>query len=295
MTGPSRLALFAVLLVAVFAGATVLGDAVDPASSGAGEDHAAEGDAGSGEHGGGHAAEEEEQASEAALPGLAIAQDGYRLVLQRSSFEAGARAQRFEFRIVDPAGRPVRDFEVEHAKRMHFIVARRDMADFQHLHPTMRADGTWTQAVRFARGGSYRVFTDFTREGAQHTLGADVQVAGGYRPGPLASAERTIRSDGGLEVTLRAAAAHAGREERVAFDVRERGRLVNDRLERYLGATGHLVALREGDLAYLHTHPEGDELAFATSFPSAGAYRLFVQFSYQGRVHTAAFTRRVSP
>ena len=28
----------------------------------------------------------------------------------------------------------------------------------------------------------------------------------------------------------------------------------------YLGARGHLVALREGDLAYLHVHAEEDEL-----------------------------------
>ncbi|NKX51639.1 hypothetical protein HER39_13910, partial [Arthrobacter deserti] len=28
-------------------------------------------------------------------------------------------------------------------------------------------------------------------------------------------------------------------------------------LEPYLGAYGHLVALRAGDLAYLHVHPEG--------------------------------------
>jgi hypothetical protein len=38
-----------------------------------------------------------------------------------------------------------------------------------------------------------------------------------------------------------------------------------------------------------------DELAFDTTYPSAGAYRLFVQFSYEGRIHTAAFTQRVSP
>jgi len=86
-------------------------------------------------------------------------------------------------------------------------------------------------------------------------------------------------------------------------------------VEDYLGAKGHLVALREGDLAYLHVHPTagghepmatGDEgghgghggdgalVAFATEFPSAGRYRLFLQFKHGGRVHTAAFTERVA-
>src|SRR3546814_3056298 len=52
-------------------------------------------------------------------------------------------------------------------------------------------------------------------------------------------------------------------------------------LQPYLGAYGHLVALREGDLAYLHVHPEGaspsgpDQLSgphvqFATSAPTPG-------------------------
>ena len=54
------------------------------------------------------------------------------------------------------------------------------------------------------------------------------------------------------------------------------------------------MALREGDLAFLHVHPDGDDVAFATEFPSAGRYRLFLQFRHGGRVHTAAFTREVS-
>lgn len=54
------------------------------------------------------------------------------------------------------------------------------------------------------------------------------------------------------------------------------------------------MALREGDLAYLHTHPESDAPTFALNYPSAGSYRLFAQFRYQGRIHTAAFTQRVA-
>ncbi len=81
---------------------------------------------------------------------------------------------------------------------------------------------------------------------------------------------------------------------RVAFDVLRDGRSITDELQPYLGAKGHLVTLRLGDLAYLHTHPEGDELAFETELPSAGAYRLWVQFQLDGRIHTAAFTQEVA-
>ena len=57
------------------------------------------------------------------------------------------------------------------------------------------------------------------------------------------------------------------------------------------------MALREGDLAYLHVHPteDGDDaVSFMTEFPSAGRYRLFLQFKHDGRVHTAAFTQEVA-
>ena len=50
-------------------------------------------------------------------------------------------------------------------------------------------------------------------------------------------------------------------------------------------------APRDGDLAFLHVHPTDDEAArFAATFPTAGRYRLFLQFKHAGRVHTAAFT-----
>lgn len=280
MTTAARLGLFAVFLVAVFAGAAAIGGAADPSGSEPGGGHAAAG-AHEADHGGGT------QRAEAAVPGLTVAAGGYRLALERRSYDESTRPQGLAFQILDDEGRPVRNFDVAHEKRMHVIVVRRDFAGFQHVHPRLHDDGTWTQPVTFADGGTYRVFADFTRDGRQHTLGADVQVSGDFRAAALPAPRRSVRSDGGLEVTLRA------HDRRLAFDVRDRGQAVNDRLEQYLGSKGHLVALREGDLAYLHTHPADDALAFETTFPSASAYRLFVQFSYEGRIHTAAFTHRV--
>ena len=65
------------------------------------------------------------------------------------------------------------------------------------------------------------------------------------------------------------------------------------RTERYLGAGGHLVALREGDLAFLHVHPLDDGVTFEATFPSAGRFRLFLQFKHAGRVQTVAFTEEI--
>ena len=70
-------------------------------------------------------------------------------------------------------------------------------------------------------------------------------------------------------------------------------------LEPYLGAYGHLVALREGDLAYLHVHPHGEEpetgqtsgpeVAFEVTAPTPGRYLLYLDFQVDGQVHTAPF------
>ena len=80
--------------------------------------------------------------------------------------------------MVGSGGDPVRDFEVEHDKRMHLILARRDLSGFQHVHPRLGSDGRWSTNVKVPDAGSYRVFADFKRRGENHTLAADVAVDG---------------------------------------------------------------------------------------------------------------------
>ena len=42
-------------------------------------------------------------------------------------------------------------------------------------------------------------------------------------------------------------------------------------------------------------HPDENRLKFMATFPTAGSYRLFLQFTTDdGRLHTAAFTQEVS-
>jgi len=286
---PVRLALFAALLAATFGAAAALGGAVDPDTdtSGSHDDGAAMTATHSGSTAG-HEAGEEATTQPAALPGLAVAQDGYRLELASDRATRGTRRP-LAFRILDADGHPVRRFDLAHGKRMHVIVVRRDLAGFQHLHPTRDADGTWRTTAALAQAGSWRVFADFTIDGTQRTLGADLQVPGDVRPATLPAPAATTRSDRGATVALHREGA------RVTFTVRDRdGSDVTGHLQPYLGAKGHLVALRAADLAYLHTHPDGDTLAFETHLPSAGAYRLFVQFRLDGVIHTAAFTEEAT-
>ena len=227
--------------------------------------------------------------------GLAVADRGLALQLADTELERG-RASRLRFRIAAADGTPVRDFAVEHEKRMHLIVVRRDGQGFQHLHPTMDAQGTWSVPLTLEQAGAYRVFADFKHDERAQTLAADLVVDGSANYEPLRAPATTATTADGYEVSLDEQSVRAGREAELRFTVRRGGKVI--RTEPYLGAGGHLVALREGDLAYLHVHPgddaKGDSVPFMTEFTTAGRYRLYLQFKHGGRVHTAEFTQEVA-
>jgi hypothetical protein len=286
MNALAKLAAFAAVLVVVFGAAALAGGAVgpvhEPATVARGEPSDDMGMDGA--HG------EEAKMTPRAVRGLAVSDGGLTLKLARTTAAPG-KPFNLAFRIIDRDGQTVRDFDVEHTKRMHFIVVRRDMTGFQHLHPTERADGTWTVPVTLSDAGSYRVFADFAVDDKPYTLADDVTVDGTVRSRELPAPVKSVDVDG-LRVSLTEGASHAGEESELGFSVMRDGRPVA--IENYLGAKGHLVALRQGDLAFLHVHPDENSLKFMATFPTAGRYRLFLQFQVDGRVHTAAFTQEVS-
>ena len=273
-----NLGIFAVALVALFGLAVVAGRLLDP--------DAPVGEAA--EHSNGHSKAMTDMTIDH-VRGLAVAENGLRLVIDDPELRRGAEGE-LRFRIVDADGRAVRDFDVEHTKRMHLIVARRDLTGFQHLHPTMGPDGTWSAPLRLPDAGSYRVFADFAHEGRLTTLAADVRVDGAADLKALPAPQPVATSDGGYDVRLAAGVARPGRESTLRFTVTRGGRPVA--VQPYLGASGHLVALREGDLAFLHVHPV-EHGAFQATFPTVGRYRLFLQFRVADRVQTVAFTQEV--
>ncbi|MBJ7452694.1 MAG: hypothetical protein JHC71_11500 [Blastococcus sp.] len=294
MNTPLKLAAFGAGLVAVFGAATGLGAAVGPVgpaaadSSAAGHDMAAGDDAA-------HGADEGD--AEHLPGGLAVSEDGYTLALDRPDLPAGDDVP-FAFRILGPDGSAVTDYAVRHDQDLHLIAVRRDLAGYQHVHPELGADGVWRIPLDLSPG-SWRVFADFaaTADDEDRTLGADLQVAGDYAPAPLPEPSRTAEVDG-YEVSLDGDLV-AGEESELTLTVRRDGAPVTD-LQPYLAAYGHLVALRTGDLAYLHVHPTGEPgdgvtpagpgITFATTTPSPGSYRLFLDFRHGDVVRTAAFT-----
>ncbi|MEU4193538.1 hypothetical protein AB0E69_16685 [Kribbella sp. NPDC026611] len=292
-----RLGAFAGALVLAFAAAYGIGSAVDPIAAADTPAQAAQptdgmADMGA-EHGGGHD-------SGGQLPGLAVSDAGYTFAPATTFFTSGAKTQ-LRFTIQGPDGRPVTKYTKTHEKDLHLIVVRRDLSGFHHVHPTLAADGTWSIPFTFTAGGTWRLYADFQPAGLDRnlTLGTDVNVSGLYIPVPL-NDPAAVTSVQGYDVTL-AGTPVAGKESQLTFKVSRGGKPVTD-LQPYLGAFGHLVSLRSGDLAYLHNHPAqhaepgmkgGPEITFATTFPTAGTYSLFLDFQHAGAVHTAEFTVKV--
>jgi hypothetical protein len=296
-----RIAIFAIGLLAVFAGAVGIGSLVEPADTSTEAAHE-EGGHGAESHGGGAQAEAMRQAP----AGLAVSEADYLLHLD-PTFLARGEARELRFSITDADGETVTDFDELHERRMHLIVVRRDGRGFRHLHPEMDDAGVWTVPIELSEVGVYRVFADFSLAGEQHTLATDLFVPGGNFEAQPLPPPASLDSANGYDVHLRAGEPHAGESSSLTFAVSKGGEDVDD-LAPYLGAKGHLVALREGDLAFLHVHPvetadkhahgghaeEGtgspNEIAFAASFPTAGRYRLYLQFKHEGAVQTAQFT-----
>lgn len=285
MSTSVRVAGFLLGLAAIFAVALGVGkvagptpEEVAPASHSASHDAAHTDGAGDEAGHGGHG----RPAAQEVPGGLQVSQDGYTLHLVQPSASAGRST--LSFHVLDPAGRPVTAYDVQHEKRLHLIAVRRDLTGFQHVHPTLADDGTWSVPLDLT-AGTWRIFADFKpSDGDPLTLGADLQVDGAVRAAPPPADRRTDTVDG-YTVSLEGDIA-AGADAELTTTVTRDGKQVD--LQPYLGAEGHLVALREGDLAYLHVHPEGS--VFHTSLPSPGRYRFFLDFKHDGVVRTAEFT-----
>ena len=291
MRTATTLGAFALGLIAVFAGAVGVGSAVEPVGAAAPE-HSADARTGARHGDTGH------DDAPPAPQGLSSSLDGYTLRLDTPALPAGAAAT-LSFRVLGPGGEPVTAYTPTHDEDLHLVVVRRDGTGYQHVHPRRDATGRWSTPLALPTAGTYQVYADTAPAGHDMALvlAAGLQVAGDYRPEPLPAPSRTAEVDG-YTVTLSGDLV-AGQSSPLVLTVSRGGRPVTD-LQPYLAAYGHLVSLRDGDLAYLHTHPEGSPgdgrtaagpgIAFGVDVPTPGAYRLYLDFRHGDVVRTAAFT-----
>lgn len=235
--------------------------------------------------------------------GLTDQASGFRLTLLDSSLPAGQPGP-LRFRITSADGQPVTRFQEDQTKLMHFYLIRTDLTGFQHIHPTMAPDGTWTAPLEAAAPGSYRAYAQFITPDASGkpvslVLSQQITVPGTAARAPLPPVSSTAEVDG-YTLTLQGEPM-SGMSHPLTVTVTKNGRPVTD-LQPYLDTYAHLTAFHDGDLAFAHLHPQGTvngdhggpQLQFDAMFPKNGTWRLFLQFQTGGVLHTAAVTVPVS-
>lgn len=215
--------------------------------------------------------------------GLSDTGGGFRFRLDTSAVRAGAPA-RMDLTL-ERAGTPFTRLDQAHGEPpLHLILVRRDLAGYVHVHPRVRGD-RFTVTATLPTAGVWRAYADFEVDGKKVVLGRDIFVPGAFTAEPLAPPRQSAAVDG-YDIRLR-------RGTDLAFEISRGGRPVSA-LQPYLGASGHLVAIRRDDLAYLHVHPRegspGGTVAFEAELAQPGRYALFLQFRHAGKVHTASFT-----
>jgi hypothetical protein len=235
--------------------------------------------------------------------GLSDSRDGYRLTSTDTTLAVGKKAA-YRFAVTGPDGKPVTAFAVDQTKRLHFYAIRSDLTGFQHIHPVMAKNGTWTADLSALTSGSWRMFATFTPDsgpgkGTAFVLSRTITVPGTATKTPLPAAASSTTVDG-YTVTVKGDLM-AGMEHPLTVTVTKAGKPVTD-LQPYLDTYAHLTAFHQGDAAFAHLHPTttvngnhgGPDLSFHAELPTTGNWRLFLQFQTGGQLHTAALTLRVS-
>jgi len=216
----------------------------------------------------------------------------------------------FSYKIKNDKGEVLKNYEITHEKIMHFIAVRKDLSNFQHLHPEFnQSTGEFTVMVTFPGDGPYRLFPDFTpgEENPQKlpvTVYHDVEVGNSskyYAQSVVPDTEQTkTYGDYKIAITF---PKDAKKQQEITYslNITKDGKLVTN-LENYLGALGHSVILKEGSLDFIHTHAleatsgehsmqqeitsTGPKISFTTSFPESGVYKIFTQFQQEGEIQT---------
>jgi hypothetical protein len=225
------------------------------------------------------------------------------------------------------SGEVVRDFEVVHTKRFHLFVISQDLEFFEHIHPTMGDDGTWTIETTVPKPGYYEVLCDFMPKGGSAQFLNAPFVTAGYA-GDLAAdsahliPDTTLRkSDGDITANLsfNPAQPTSGQYTHLSLDLTDTvsGRAITD-LQTYLGQFSHMLLLSEDLQCYVHSHPinfvvesedaaavpeyiiapdadlatirGGPRVTFDALMPKAGVFRAWTQFQRNNQVRTIPFT-----
>jgi hypothetical protein len=226
------------------------------------------------------------------------------------------------YTITDEKGKVIKDFLFDHTKLMHFILARHDLQDFQHLHPNFdKNTGVFSVPVTFPDNGTYRLFADFIpaeteKEDKGNALSVipyqDVQIGKSTSSVPIALDSATTKTVGMYTITYKIPKEiTTNTQTTILLHVSQNGQPITQ-FDTYLGAKAHGILIKKDTFDFVHLHdmesmqknammgnenmhemnPQNNnaDISFTYIFPSSGIYKLFSQFQIQGQVITTNYT-----
>ncbi len=205
---------------------------------------------------------------------------GYQLVTETISDRSAT------FHLRDSHGETVTDFASAHGAVLHVVLTRPDLSSFQHIHPAIHGDGSWTVAIE--EPGPWHLVFESTPIADDKPVAQPIIVTTDIDDGTVIEPVTLPAADDTVEVDGLVVARHGFRFSLTNAD----GSSATD-VEPYLEQVAHLVAIRQDDLAFAHIHPLDSPPAtfdFGDGISQAGTYRLFLQFGHAGSVVTVAFT-----
>jgi heavy metal-binding protein len=257
----------------------------------------------------------------------------FRLVLRTEPAEVRPGEKiRLLFTFLRPGSEEiVKDFEIVHTKPFHLFIVSQDLEHFEHIHPVMRPDGTWTIETAVPKPGYYQVMCDFMPTGGTGQFLTAPLVTSGYA-GDLAADSahlvpdrdfRTSVADLTVAVTFDPPQLASCQYTHLNFYLTDTktGRPVTD-LQTYLGQFSHMLLMSEDLQCYVHSHPinlvveqedpagvpeyiippdadlekirGGPRVIFDALMPKAGVFRAWAQFQRNNQVRTVHFTFNVA-
>lgn len=189
----------------------------------------------------------------------------YRLEVTEASPVAVNAPSRLLLSVVAADGGRATRFDRHHGEPMHLIATSFDLEDFQHLHPTLLADGSFTVELRPGRASPYALFAEVSpSDGAgaaqvlRHTLwpaGArggvarldDADAFDGRR------ALRHTTDDTSLVLAPLDAPLEAGVPVALSIEVEDVSE-ASVQLEEWLGMPAHAIAISPTFRHFLHFH-----------------------------------------
>jgi hypothetical protein len=265
-----------------------------------------------------------------AMDGKPVAQSHRSYEMEVSEKPAGIDPNQpaiIKYRVKNDKGEVLKNYSIVHEKLMHFIVVRKDLQYFQHLHPNFyKNTGEFTIAVTFPTDGPYRLFPDFTPATSEDnpqqlpvTVNTDVNVGdmGKYTAKSVTPDTSNVKNVSGYQITYNMPSDLKSQSEfSYNLQIGRNGQPVTN-LQTYLGALGHGVILREDTLDFIHTHAgevkqgesmegmdhgamtmekeesAGPKINFSTTFTESGKYKIFTQFQHEGKVITTDYAIEV--